>query len=178
LFEVGQILGARGNVGSKISQMGGTICVNIEPSILKGDSGKILLQLRGIRLKNCQYLGRVSSLYYELYRKIDRPTGASWISVYRSNVIRKDLNPMWNGTTLDIGETCNSDFNRSMKVIVWDHCRSGKHKMMGEFETTMKGFIKQMMENQGEGFTLIPVDKRVMTVGQIEVLEALISGPI
>jgi Copine/C2 domain len=176
LFEVGQILGTRGNVGSKKLQMAGAIYVNIERSIPEGDSGKILLQLRGIKLKNCQTLGRVSSPYYELYRKIDRPTGASWISVYRSNVIRNDLNPLWTGTTLDIGATCNGDFNRSMKLIVWDHRKSGKHKMMGEFETTMQGFTEAMMENQGEGFTLM--NKSEKMVGQIEVLEASISGPV
>ena len=176
LFEVGQILGTKGNVGSKSLQMGGAIYVNIERSIPEGDSGKMLLQLRGIKLKNCQSLGRVSSPFYELYRKIDRPTGASWISVYRSNVIRTDLNPLWTGTTLDIEATCNGDLNRSMKLMVWDHRKSGKHKLMGEFETTMKGFTEATMENQGEGFTLLNKSDKV--VGHIEVLEASISGPV
>jgi Copine/C2 domain len=176
LFEVGQILGARGNVGSKSLQGGGALYVNIERSIPEGDSGKILLQLRGIKLKNCQTLGRVSSPFYELYRKIDRPTGASWISVYRSNALRADLNPLWMGTTLDVEATCNGDLDRSMKLIVWDHRKTGKHKLMGEFETTMRGFIEATMEQQGVGFTLVSNGDKM--VGIIEVLEASMSEPV
>lgn len=176
LFEVGQILGSRGNVGSKLLQTGGALYVNIEKSVAQGDSGKILLQLRGIKLKNCQSLGRTSSPFYELYRKIDRPTGASWISVYRSNALRGDLNPLWMGTTLDMEATCNGDLDRAMKLIVWDHRKTGRHKLMGEFETTMRGFTEATVEHQGArdiGFTLL--NKSDKEVGVIQVLEASLS---
>ena len=176
LFEVGQVLGARGNVGSKSLQTGGALYVNIEKCASSGDSGKMLLQLRGIKLKNAQTLGRTSSPFFELYRKIESPTGAKWISVYRSNVLRGDLNPLWTGTTLDLDATCNGDFERSMKLIVWDHRKSGKHKQMGECETTMQGFIDATLENQGAqdlGFTLL--SKSDKEVGTIQVLEASVS---
>jgi Copine/C2 domain len=175
LFEVGQVLGARGNVGSKSLQTGGAIYVNIEKCSSGADNGKVLLQLRGIKLKNCQTLGRTSSPFYELYRKIERPTGATWISVYRSNALRGDLNPLWTGTTLDLEATCNGDLGRAMKLIVWDHRKTGKHKHMGEFETTMKGFIESTFEHQGVqdiGFTLVKNDKEV---GTIQVLEATLT---
>ena len=177
LFEVGQILGARGNVGSKSLQTGGALYVNIEKCASNTDSGKILLQLRGIGLKNVQSLGRTSSPFFELYRKVDSPTGAKWISVYRSNALRSDLNPLWTGTTLDLEATCNCDFERAMKLIVWDHRKSGKHKQMGELETTMQGFIDATLENQGAqdlGFTLMCKDKEA---GTIQVLEASVSEP-
>jgi len=176
LFEVGQVLGARGNVGSKSLQTGGALYVNIEKCAGVSDSGKILLQLRGIRLKNVQSLGRTSSPFFELYRKIDSPTGAKWISVYRSNVLRADLNPLWTGTTLDLEATCNGDLDRAMKLIVWDHRKSGKHKQMGEFETTVQGFIDSTLEHQGAqdlGFTLVSQGGK--EVGTIQVLEATVS---
>lgn len=176
LFEVGQVLGARGNVGSKSLQTGGALYVNIEKCASSGDSGKMLLQLRGIKLKNAQTLGRTSSPFFELYRKIESPTGAKWISVYRSNVLRGDLNPLWTGTTLDLDATCNGDFERSMKLVVWDHRKSGKHKQIGECETTMQGFIEATLENQGAqdlGFTLL--NKSDKEVGTIQVLEASVS---
>lgn len=179
LFEVGQVLGARGNVGSKSLQTGGALYVNIEKCSSNVDSGKIRLQLRGIKLKNCQTLGRTSSPFFELYRKIQSPTGAKWISVYRSNALRSDLNPLWTGTTLDLEATCNGDLSRAMKLIVWDHRRSGKHKQMGEFETTMQGFIDATLENQGAndpGFTLMSKDDT--EVGTIQVLEASLSEGI
>lgn len=169
LFEVGEILGSRGNVGSKSLQKGGALYVNIEKCVSAGHLGKIHLQLQGHKLKNLQTLGRTSSPFYELYRKIDRPSGAAWISVYRSNAIRGDLNPVWTGTTLDLEATCNGDLERAMKMIVWDHRKTGKHKQMGEFETTISGIV----ENQNDiNFSLMKNDKEV---GQIQVLEASLS---
>jgi hypothetical protein len=176
LFEVGQILGSRGNVGSKSLQTGGALYVNIEKSTLQGEYGKILLQLRGIKLKNCQTLARTSSPFYVLYRKIDRPTGASWISVYRSNALRGDLNPLWTGAALDLEAICNGDLDRAMKVVVWDHRKTGKHKQMGEFETTMRGFVEATVVHQGaqdDGFTLL--NKSNKEVGVVQVLEAALS---
>jgi Copine/C2 domain len=174
LFEVGQILGARGNVGSKSLQSGGAIYVHMERCSSESDVGKIMLQLRGVKLHNTQSLGRTSSPFYELYRKVDRPTGATWISVYRSGAMRGDLNPLWSGINLDLEATSNGDLDRAMKVIVWDHRKTGKHKQMGEFETTMNGFIQASVDQNAQdiGFTLMRNDKEV---GTIQVLEASLS---
>lgn len=173
LFEVGEVLASRGNMGSKSLQTGGALYVSIEKC--DGEHGKVHLQLRGLKLKNCQTLGRTSSPFFELYQKIDRPMGATWVSVYRSNAIRGDLSPLWTGTTLDLEATCNGDMNRGMKLIVWDHRKTGKHKAMGEFETTMKGFLSAAEEHQGTldlGFILTRGDNEV---GMIQVLEAALS---
>jgi hypothetical protein len=78
LFEVGEILGSRGNVGSKSLQTGGAVYAHIERCREDGEKGKFRFQLRGIRLKNLQSLGKTSSPFYEMLRKVERPTGATW----------------------------------------------------------------------------------------------------
>ena len=60
------------------------------------------------------------------------------IKVYKSNVVQSDLNPTWNEVTLDIEGICNGDLEHPMKIVVWDHRRSGNHKRIGEFETTIR----------------------------------------
>ncbi|GAX21206.1 hypothetical protein FisN_26Lh164 [Fistulifera solaris] len=179
LFEVGQILGARGNVASKSLQSGGVVFVHIERcSTDSVDVGRCLLQLRGLKLHNTQTLGRTSSPFYELYRKVERPTGATWISVYRSNTVRSDLNPLWTSASLDLEATCNGDLHRALKLIVWDHRRTGKHKVMGECETTMRGLLEAKVE-PGEpnefGLELMKHDK---VTGQVQVVEATLSGMV
>jgi hypothetical protein len=78
LFEVGEILGSRGNVGSKSLQTGGAVYAHIERCREDGEKGKLRFQMRAFRLKNTQSLGMTSSPFFELLRKVDRPTGATW----------------------------------------------------------------------------------------------------
>ena len=90
--------------------------------------------------------------------------------MYRSNVIKGNLNPAWKEVTLDLEATCNGDLDRAMKVMVWDHRRGGKHKTMGEFETTMRGFLeaKASADDMFE-FSLMKVDKEM---GNVIVVDA------
>jgi hypothetical protein len=178
LFEVGQLLGTRGNVGSKSLQTGGAVLVHIERCNTEGDTGSLSFQLRGVKLSNAQSLGRTSCPFFELYRKVDRPTGATYISVYRSNTIRSSLSPAWNAAELDLEAVCNGDMEMAMKVIVWDFRRHGKHKMMGEFETTIRGFLEAMPTSKADsdfGFRLVKPDS-VKSMGKVQVVDATVTG--
>ena len=177
LLEVGQVLSTRGNVGSKSLQTGGAIYVHVETSAPQ-DVGRLQFQLRGLQFNNVQNLGRTSSPFFELLRKVDQPTGAKWISVYRSNVAKSTLSPIWTPAILDVEAICNGDLETSMKVIVYDHRKRGQHKVMGEFETTVQGFLHAQEDRDAMdlGFQLCKHDKRV---GIVQVLEAtLIGGPL
>ena len=78
LFEVGEIVGSRGNVGSKSLQTGGAVYAHIERCKEEGVKGKLRFQLRAVKLKNTQGFTGTSSPFFEMLRKVDRPTGASW----------------------------------------------------------------------------------------------------
>ena len=97
--------------------------------------------------------------------------------MYQSNVVRHNLNPVWNEVTLDIEAICNGDLDRAMKIIIWDHRRSGKHKHMGEFETTINGLMTAVqLASQGED-TTFQVWKHEKAVGSCEVMKAsIIAG--
>lgn len=78
LFEVGEVLGGRGNMRSKSLQTGGAVYVHIERCSAEGDKGRLRFQLKGRKLRNVQTVGKKSSPFFELYRKVERPTGATW----------------------------------------------------------------------------------------------------
>ena len=78
LFEVGEILGSRGNVGSKSLQTGGAVYAHIERCREDGQKGTFFFELRASKLKNMQSFGKTSSPFYEILRKVDRPTGSAW----------------------------------------------------------------------------------------------------
>jgi len=96
--------------------------------------------------------------------------------VYRSNVVNRNLNPRWQTTLLDLEAACNGDLNRAMKVVVKDYRRSGGHKDMGEFETTMENFVKIKEDggnvDENKGFKL---RKRGKEMGFILVLQASVD---
>lgn len=100
------------------------------------------------------------------------------IKVYQSNVIRHDLHPVWNEAQLDIEAICNGDLDRAIKIIIWDHRRSGKHKHMGEFETTINGLLNaKEMDANGENVSFT-VSKHEKGVGFCEVMKAAILGGV
>jgi len=180
LFEVGEILGSRGNVGSKQLQKGGAVYAHIERCKDNGEQGKFCFQLRAFDLKNTYKLmkGMVSSPFFELLRKVDRMDGAKWIKVYQSNVVRGDLSPIWNEATLDLEAICNGDVTRAMKVVIWDHRRSGKHKLLGELETSVRGLVNAFDSSNVEQETIsFPVHRHENKIqGQVEVMRAAIIG--
>lgn len=78
LFEVGELLAARGNVMSKSLQTGGAIYVHLERSRDEGQMGNMTLQFEGSDLANTQRHLRRASPFFEMYRKVELPTGAVW----------------------------------------------------------------------------------------------------
>jgi len=94
------------------------------------------------------------------------------VKVYQSNVVRGNLSPVWNECTLDLEAICNGDVDRAMKVVIWDHRRSGKHKLLGELETTVQGLV-----NAGEESISFPVHRQENKIsGRVEVMRASIIG--
>lgn len=179
LFEVGEILGARGNVGSKSLQTGGAIFAHIERCREDGEQGKFCFQLRAFDLKNThsKLTGMTSCPFFELLRKVDRHDGAKWVKVFQSNVVRSDLNPVWNEATLDLEAICNGDLDRSMKVVIWDHRRSGKHKLLGELETSVQGFVNATRTAGEQDHISFPVHRQENKIsGRVEVMRSSIIG--
>jgi hypothetical protein len=98
------------------------------------------------------------------------------VKVYQSNVVRSDLHPVWNDSLLDLEAVCNGDLDRAMKIILWDHRRSGKHKHMGEFETTVNGLLNAKELDANGDIVTFSVNKHEKAVGSCEVMKASIIG--
>jgi hypothetical protein len=89
--------------------------------------------------------------------------------------MRSNLNPKWDEVSLSLEAACNGDLDRAIKVVVWDHRRSGKHKNMGEFETNMERIHDAANTSGVNFFTLRRHDR---DVGNIIVLKADLIRPV
>jgi hypothetical protein len=178
LFEVGEVLGSRGNAAAKRLQNGGELIIHIESS-KRNDARKLCLQIGGMDLPNKDSMTRekfglgkkLSSPFFELYRRVEMPTGdVAWNKVYRSNVVKQNLSPLWDETTLDLETLCNGDLDRTIKIVVLAYRKSGKHKQIGEFKTTVTELLEMKVRN-GSSEEFLDLKKSDQTVAGIEFLE-------
>lgn len=76
----------------------------------------------------------------------------SYTVVYRSDYIKDEPAPSWPPVTITSDKLCNGDWNRRLKVEIFDYDDSGEHDFIGEFYTD----LDEMAE--GEGFQIVTWD--------------------
>eukprot|EP00164_Ancoracysta_twista_P020063 GFYU01035659.1.p1 GENE.GFYU01035659.1~~GFYU01035659.1.p1 ORF type:complete len:547 (-),score=114.01 GFYU01035659.1:615-2255(-) len=65
------------------------------------------------------------------------------VPVYRTNVIKNTLNPVWDPFSISVQRLCNGDYIRPMKFEVRDWNRSGKMKLIGTAQTTLQDMLER-----------------------------------
>ena len=164
VFDVGELLGARGNTKAKKLKHGGTIFAHVRKA---SGSGLLRLKLKGTGLKNTEGMMRKSDPFFELSRKVDSAGGLTWDNVYRSMPVRNNLNPDWKDATVQLSVLCGGDLDLPVRVSVFDYESSGKHVPMGEFETSVNGL------KTGSTFKL---RKKGKDTGTVTVVRSEVAG--
>lgn len=169
VFDIGALLGAKGNTLAKKLKKSGTIFARVEK--YRGQ-GTLSLGMKGVKLKNMEGFMKKSDPFYELNRKVDGPSGPAtmWDAVYRSKHVQDNLNPVWEDSTIDLGPLCNGDHSQPILVRVFDHESNGKHVLMGEFETSVDGLVG------AKGGPAFAIKRKGKARGQILVTRAEVTG--
>ena len=95
---------------------------------------RIRIQLLGTKLDSKDTFGK-SDPYFNMMKKM--PNG-QWSLVYTSEVIKNNANPRWNGVEKPVAEICNGDYNRELKIEIFDYDSSGENDLIGEFTTNLR----------------------------------------
>lgn len=64
--------------------------------------------------------------------------GGSFTVVYRSKPIMKTLDPSWPLFEISIQKLCSGDWDRTLRLSVWDWNRSGSHDFIGQCTTSLR----------------------------------------
>ena len=120
----------------------GKIIINAE-EIKPFANTKIKMQLMGHKLDKKDFLGK-SDPYYILKKQL--PTG-EWTIVYKSEFVEKDVNPKWNAMEKSMNEICSGDYDRDIKIEIYDHDKRGKDDLIGEFVTTLRSLMAGASNN-------------------------------
>uniref|UniRef100_A0A8C5FUA5 Copine Vb n=1 Tax=Gadus morhua TaxID=8049 RepID=A0A8C5FUA5_GADMO len=57
---------------------------------------------------------------------------------HKTEVVKNTLNPVWQSITIPVRALCNGDYDRTIKVEVYDWDRDGSHDFIGEFTTSYR----------------------------------------
>ena len=138
VFEIDDVLGARGGTKAKRLRKGGQLFVHIRKS---SGSGNFSFQFKGVKLVNVEGVFRKSDPFFEICRKDDRGSGPTWATVFRSDVVMDDLDPKWALSSIELSVLCGGNLDLPILVRVYDWEKSGKHELMGEFESSVNGLV-------------------------------------
>lgn len=105
----------------------------------------VTFQISGSNLDKCDVFSE-SDPFFTVNKT--NPDGTDTL-VYRSDYIKDNPNPDWPSVKMSSKKLCNGDYDRPLKIQVFDFDNDGKHDFIGEFYTT----VNEMVE--GEGFQIV-----------------------
>jgi hypothetical protein len=175
-FELGEILGSRGNVKAKSLKTGGTIFCRVTKAA-EEDYGVLKLQLRGEDLKVSEGGGPFGrgkpDPFFVLYSQAAHTGGNRvWHQEFRSEVARESDRPEWNEFEISMERICGGDPDRAIQMEVYSWDKKGNHKHIGKFQTSVNGLLKAVTV-VGRGLDLQSKGK---TTGRIFVCQASVIG--
>uniref|UniRef100_A0A674EXE4 Copine 7 n=1 Tax=Salmo trutta TaxID=8032 RepID=A0A674EXE4_SALTR len=113
-----------------------TITVNAEE--ISGNNGYVELFFCAKKLDDKDLFSK-SDPFLEIYRINDDGTEQL---VHRTEVIKNNLNPVWEPFKVSLISLCSCDEDRKLKCLVWDSDSRGKHDFIGEFYATFREMQK------------------------------------
>lgn len=140
MFEIGEILGARGNTKAKRLKNGGTVFVRVTKAA-ETDQGDLILGMKGLKLKNVDGIFSKSDPFFQVDAFVPNGGGRTWTPVYRSEHVMNDLNPIWKESKISIERLCGGNKEQSFQIRVFDWEKNGKHQPMGNFQTSINGLL-------------------------------------
>ncbi|XP_049319113.1 copine-9 isoform X2 [Astyanax mexicanus] len=134
---LGEIIGSAGaRLERTLSGIPGKKCGNIvfTAEELSNCRDIATMQLCANKLDKKDFFGK-SDPFLVFYRSNEDGT---FTICHKTEVIKNTLNPVWQSFTIPVRALCNGDYDRTVKVDVFDWDRDGSHDFIGEFTTSYR----------------------------------------
>ncbi|XP_055562531.1 copine-9 isoform X3 [Falco biarmicus] len=92
------------------------------------------MQLCANKLDKKDFFGK-SDPFLVFYRSNEDGT---FTICHKTEVVKNTLNPVWQPFTIPVRALCNGDYDRTVKIDVYDWDRDGSHDFIGEFATSYR----------------------------------------
>uniref|UniRef100_A0A671QEP7 Copine-8-like n=1 Tax=Sinocyclocheilus anshuiensis TaxID=1608454 RepID=A0A671QEP7_9TELE len=113
----------------------GTIIVKAEEL---GNCRSVLMQFCGNKLDKKDFFGK-SDPFLVFYRSNEDGT---FTICHKTEVVKNTLDPVWQAFKIPVRALCNGDYDRAIKIEVYDWDRDGGHDYIGEFSTSYRELSK------------------------------------
>ncbi|XP_066554476.1 copine-9 [Amia ocellicauda] len=134
---LGEIIGSTGSRLEKtLSGIPGKKCgvITLSAEELSNCRDIATMQLCANKLDKKDFFGK-SDPFLVFYRSNEDGT---FTICHKTEVIKNTLNPVWQPFTIPVRALCNGDYDRTVKVDVYDWDRDGSHDFIGEFTTSYR----------------------------------------
>ncbi|XP_064821639.1 copine-9-like isoform X4 [Oncorhynchus masou masou] len=138
---LGEIIGSTGSrLERTLSGIPGKKCGNIifTAEELSNCRDIATMQLCANKLDKKDFFGK-SDPFLVFYRSNEDGT---FTICHKTEVVKNTLNPVWQPFTIPVRALCNGDYDRTVKVDVYDWDRDGSHDFIGEFTTSYREFSR------------------------------------
>ncbi|KAM9334494.1 copine-8 isoform 2-T2 [Symphorus nematophorus] len=134
---LGEVVGSLGSrsekpLGGIQGKKCGTIIVKAEE--LNNCRESVMMQFCGNKLDKKDFFGK-SDPFLVFYRSNEDGT---FTICHKTEVVKNTLNPVWQAFKIPVRALCNGDYDRTIKVEVYDWDRDGSHDFIGEFSTSYR----------------------------------------
>ncbi|XP_067908109.1 copine-9-like isoform X4 [Heterodontus francisci] len=134
---LGEIIGSAGSrVEKSLTGLPGKKCGTLILSAeeLSNCRDIATMQLCANKLDKKDFFGK-SDPFLVFYRSNEDGT---FTICHKTEVVKNTLNPVWQPFTIPVRALCNGDYDRTVKVDVYDWDRDGSHDFIGEFTTSYR----------------------------------------
>ena len=126
---------------------GSRLYVDVEE--VSGNNDLVQLQFSGVNLDKKDTFSK-SDPFYIISKGM--PSGQFTV-VHRSEVIKNNLNPTWRPLNVFIRDLCNNDYEKTLKIEVYDEDSDGGHDLIGICATDLNTL--KLSASQGSKHPLI-----------------------
>ncbi|XP_017259977.1 copine-7 [Kryptolebias marmoratus] len=122
----------------KYGKYAGKSTITVHAEEISGNNGYVELSFCAKKLDDKDLFSK-SDPFLEIFRINDDGTEQL---VHRTEVIKNNLNPVWEPFKVSLMSLCSCNEERKLKCLVWDYDSRGKHDFIGEFYATFREMQK------------------------------------
>uniref|UniRef100_A0A3B3CWR3 Copine VII n=1 Tax=Oryzias melastigma TaxID=30732 RepID=A0A3B3CWR3_ORYME len=122
----------------KYGKYAGKSTITVHAEEISGNNGYVELFFCAKKLDDKDLFSK-SDPFLEIFKINDDGTEQL---VHRTEVIKNNLNPVWEPFKVSLMSLCSCNEDRKLKCLVWDYDSRGKHDFIGEFYATFREMQK------------------------------------